>query len=53
MKEMARITKERSINRKMTSARKGSRQSLDRIEVPTFDWYYSIEKAELYHYDER
>jgi len=35
----------------MTSALKGSRESLNRIEVSKFDWYYSADKAELYHYD--
>jgi len=35
----------------MTSTSKGSMQSLDRIKVPKFDWYYSAAKAKLYHYD--
>ena len=38
MKEMDGLAKERGVNRKMTSALKGSRQSLDRIEVPQYEW---------------
>jgi len=39
MKEMTRLAKERGANKKMTSTLKGSRKSLDRIELPQFDWY--------------
>ena len=49
---MAKLAKGRDSNRKMTSSLEGSRQSLDRIEVPIFGWYYSAEKAEPYHYNE-
>ena len=34
MKEIVRLAKERGVNRKIISVLKGSRQSLDRIEVP-------------------
>ena len=48
---MTRLAKERGVNRKKTSTLKGLRQSLDSTTVPMFDWYYVVEKAELYHYD--
>ena len=51
MHKMTRLAKERGINRKLSSALKGSRSSLNRIEMPKTDWYYSAEKAEMYHYD--
>jgi len=50
-KEMARLAKERGVNRKVTSALKGSWQSLGIIDTPKFDWHYSATKAELYNYD--
>ena len=46
-----RPAKERVVNRKMASVLKGSGHSLDRIEVPKFEWYYLAVKAELYHHD--
>ena len=51
MTEMARLAKERGINRKMTNAIKGYHQGLDRIEVPKYNWFYSHEAKEIYHYD--
>ena len=47
MKEMARLAKDRDVNRKMTLALKGSRQSLDRIEVPQYEWYYTAGRMTL------
>ena len=51
MNDMARLAKERGVNRKLTNATKGTRQSLDRIEVPKYEWFYSQMTKELYHYD--
>jgi hypothetical protein len=51
MREMVKQEKEREINRKLTAIVKGPHQSLDWIEVPTAEWYYSHEKKEIYRYD--
>jgi hypothetical protein len=50
MERMLRDEKNREVNRKLTGIVKGSYQSLDWIEVPTGEWYYSREKQEIYHY---
>ena len=44
MKEMARLAEERNINRRMTNAIKGNRQSVNTVEIPKYDWFYSEEK---------
>jgi len=51
MDTMAKLVKERGVNRKMTCAIKGAQHSLDRIEVPKFEWFYSKTTKELYGYD--
>ena len=52
LNEMIRVAEERSINRKFTSITKGINDgALDRIEVATHDWFYSIQTRKLYHYD--
>ena len=51
MNDMARLAKERGVNRKLTNATKGTRQSLDQIEVPKYEWFYSQMTKELYHFD--
>ena len=51
MEQMMREEKEREINRKLTAITKGSRQSLDWIEVPMGEWYYSHTTKEIYKYD--
>ena len=48
MKEMARLARERGVNRRMTAAIKGSRAGLDRIEIPDHEWYYSVKTKEIY-----
>ena len=44
MKQMARIARERGVNRKMNSAVKGPRSGLDRIEIPMDNISGSIQK---------
>jgi hypothetical protein len=39
-----------ALNRKLTAIIKGSRGVLDRIQIPTHDWFYSPKYDELYHY---
>ena len=51
MEKMLRDEREREINRKLTAITKGIHQSLDWIEIPTGQWYYSHEKKEIYKYD--
>jgi hypothetical protein len=51
MEKMIQDEKDREVNRKLTCITKGSHQSLDWIEVPTGEWYYSHKKKELYRYD--
>ena len=51
MEEMIHTAKEREINRKLSSAMKGTHQSLSWIEVPTAKWFYSHKKKEIYRYD--
>jgi hypothetical protein len=51
MEKMLRDEKDREVNRKLTCITKGSHQSLDWIEVPTGEWYYSHQKKEIYRYD--
>ena len=53
-KETARHATDRkwnALNRKLTAIIKGSRGVLDKITVPTHDWFYSSTMNELYHYD--
>ena len=44
MEKMMREERERETNRKLTAITKGIHQSLDWIEIPTGQWYYSHEK---------
>lgn len=39
-----------AVNRKLTMITKGKRGVLDRIQVPTHDWFFSPRYDELYHY---
>ncbi len=53
MKNMIRITKECAVNRKLTMVTKGAGGALDRIQIPTHEWFYSPKYYdELYHYDQ-
>ena len=51
MRDMIQQEKERELNRKLTAIVKGPHQSLDWIEVPIAEWFYSHEKKEIYRYD--
>ncbi len=52
MTSMVTLTKERSVNRKMTAAIKGAHRGLDWIEIPKYTWIYSKKTKELYKYDQ-
>ena len=43
--------KTNALNRKLTAIIKGPRGVLDRILIPTHDWFFSPQQNELYHYD--
>ena len=49
--DMRRTVKVNALNRKLTAIIKGSRGVLDRIQIPTHDWFYSPGSNEIYHYD--
>ena len=49
--EMRRTVKVNALNRKLTAIIKGSRGVLDRIQIPTHDWFFSPGSNEIYHYD--
>jgi hypothetical protein len=51
MQRMLKDERDREVNRKLTGIVKGQFQSLDWIEVPTGEWYYSHVKKEVYRYD--
>ena len=51
MELMLRQEKDREINRKLTAIVKGPHQSLNWIEVPIGEWFFSREKGEIYRYD--
>lgn len=51
MKKMLREAKERTVNKKLTGLTKGSRRSLDWIEIPIGQWFYSHTNKEIYKYD--
>ena len=52
MDDMIRYTAERGLHRRMTQTLKGSRQGLDKIEVPIFKWFHSSKTNEIYRYDQ-
>ena len=41
-----------AINRKLSTLTKGTKGSLDCVQVPTVSWYWPCSKAEIYHYDD-
>ena len=51
LNKMKRTVRENATNRKLSIILKGRRGTLDRIQVPTGQWYYSFSKQEIYHYD--
>jgi hypothetical protein len=50
IKQMLKEAQERSINKKLTTATKGAYHSLNTIQIPTHEWFYSEEQNELYQY---
>ena len=51
LKDMARVTKDRAMHRKLTAIIKGHKGVLERVQVPMHDWYYSAHWNEIYRYD--
>lgn len=49
---MIRTAQRCATNRRLTMITKGVRGVLDRIQIPTHDWFYSPRYDELYHYDD-
>ena len=49
--QMKRTAQTAASNRRLDLIVKGRRGVLDRIQVPSGEWYYSPSKRELYHYD--
>ena len=52
MEEMKQRAQLRAVNRKLTNAIKGTRGSLDRVEIPKYEWFYSDTTKEVYRYNE-
>lgn len=50
LKNMIRTTKDNAVNRKLRMITHGLQGTLDRIQIPTHDWFYSAKYDELYHY---
>ena len=50
--QMIKTTQRCATNRRLTLLTKGTRGILDRIQIPTHDWFYSPRYDELYHYDD-
>jgi len=51
MNKIARLVKERGVNRKVMSAIKGTRICLVYVELPQYEWFYFNMTKGLYHYD--
>ncbi|KAL3762213.1 hypothetical protein ACHAWU_004751 [Discostella pseudostelligera] len=51
LQQMKRKARDNAVNRKLAALTKGRQGALDRIQIPTHDWFYSPTKQELYHYD--
>ena len=51
LQQTIRVAKSRATNRKLGAIIKGRQSTLDRIEVPIHDWFYSKKANEVYHYD--
>ena len=51
MEQMLKDEKQRETNRKLSVITKGHHQSLNWIEVPIEEWFYSHQKKEIYRYD--
>ena len=50
-RDMCRIAESRAVNWKLTCILKSRSGAIDRIEIPTHEWFYSERSNELYHYD--
>ncbi len=50
IKQMLKEAQERSMNKKLTTAAKGSYRPLNTIQIPTHEWFYSEEQNVLYQY---
>ncbi len=48
---MLRRARESATNRKLNVIMKGLRRVLNRVQVPTHDWFHSASSNELFHYD--
>ena len=51
LKVMLRRARESATNRKLNVITKGLRGVLDRIQVPTHEWFHSASSNELFHYE--
>jgi hypothetical protein len=51
MAEMKRTVQERQVNQKLRVITKGKHTQIDRVQIPTHDWFYSDQTNEVYHYD--
>ena len=51
MTNMKKTIEERQVNQKLRVVTKGRHTQIDRIQIPTHDWFYSDHMKELYHYD--
>ena len=49
---MVRTARDRAVNRKLKAVTKGRQLTLDRVQVPTHEWYHSRKGKELYRYDQ-
>ena len=49
--KMKKKVEEFQVNRKLSAVIKGTHRQLDRIQIPTGNWYYSYKSKEIYHYD--
>jgi hypothetical protein len=51
MNDMKRKVKESQVNNKLRAVLKGTHSQLDRIQIPTGDWYHSEKECEIFHYN--
>ena len=46
--QMVRTARERAVNRKLSAVTKGRHSALDRIQIPSHEWYFSKKSNEVY-----
>ena len=51
MANMKKTIEKRQVNQKLCIVTRGRHTQIDRIQIPTHDWYYSDHTKEIYHYD--